>query len=250
MRLVDLSTLIEDTDRSPVDRTGITYRDHKEGARAIEALFSLPPSMLRNNEGWAVEEFNYFHTHSCTHVDAPYHYNSVIQGKPAQTIDELPLEWFYNDAVVLDMAHKARGDAMTPHDAERALEVMDYTLKPLNIVLVRTGCDEHYGKPDYMTYGCGVSQEATEWLFEQGIRVMGIDAWGWDAPLDMQAARAKEEDRDGVFWAAHQADLPYSQIERLVNLHLLPAHGFKIACFPLKIKAASAAPARVVAMVP
>ena len=32
--------------------------------------------------------------------------------------------------------------------------------------------------------------EATRWLYEQGVRVMGIDAWGWDAPLDKQAAEA------------------------------------------------------------
>jgi kynurenine formamidase len=52
-----------------------------------------------------------------------------------------------------------------------------------------------------------------------------------------------------VFWAAHQADLPYSQIERLVNLGELPSTGFQVACFPLKIVGASAAPARVVALV-
>ena len=75
---------------------------------------------------------------------------------------------------------------------------------------------------------------ATRWLFERGVRVMGIDAWGWDAPLHMQAQQAIERDEPGVFWAAHQADLPYSQIERLVNLDQLPPTGFKVACFPLQ----------------
>ncbi len=50
------------------------------------------------------------------------------------------------------------------------------------------------------------------------------------------------------FWAAHQSDLPDSQIERLVNLGSLPPSGFKVACFPLKIQGGSAGPARVVAM--
>ena len=79
--------------------------------------------------------------------------------------------------------------------------------------------------------------------------MMGIDAWGWDAPLHMQAAEATERDEPGVFWASHQADLPYSQIERLVGLDQLPATGFKVACFPLRIVDGSAAPARVVAIV-
>ena len=87
------------------------------------------------------------------------------------------------------------------------------------------------------------------WLYEQGVRVMGIDAWGWDAPLYMQAERAKESGEKGVFWAAHQVDLPYSQIERLFNLGALPPEGFQVACFPLRIVGASAAPARVVAIV-
>jgi kynurenine formamidase len=65
----------------------------------------------------------------------------------------------------------------------------------------------------------------------------------------MQAQQAVERDEQGVFWAAHQADLPYSQIERLVNLDQLPATGFKVACFPLRLVGGSAAPARVVAIV-
>jgi kynurenine formamidase len=93
-----------------------------------------------------------------------------------------------------------------------------------------------------------VTAEATRWLFDRGVRVMGIDAWGWDAPLHMQAERAKERDEAGIFWAAHQADIPYCQIERLANLGALPQTGFDVACFPLKIVGGSAAPARVVAM--
>ena len=79
---------------------------------------------------------------------------------------------------------------------------------------------------------------------------MGIDAWGWDAPLHMQAERAKSSGEPGVFWEAHQADLPYSQLERLMNLGALPPTGFTVSCFPLKIEGASGAPARVVAHVP
>jgi kynurenine formamidase len=100
-----------------------------------------------------------------------------------------------------------------------------------------------------MLRGCGVTAEATRWLYEQGVRVMGIDAWGWDAPLDKQATVALERDQPGIFWAAHQVDLPYSQIERLANLGALPPTGFTVACFPLKIRRASAGLARVVALV-
>jgi kynurenine formamidase len=119
-----------------------------------------------------------------------------------------------------------------------------------DIVLVRTGRDAFYGQPDYIARGPGVTAEATHWLYERGVRVMGIDAWGWDGPLHLQAQEALERDQPGIFWAAHQADIPYSQIERLVNLGELPPAGFQVACFPLRIVGASAAPARVVALVP
>jgi kynurenine formamidase len=65
----------------------------------------------------------------------------------------------------------------------------------------------------------------------------------------MQAEEAKQRNEKGILWAAHQVDRPYSQIERLTNLAALPKTGFQVACFPLKIKGASAAPARVVALV-
>jgi kynurenine formamidase len=64
------------------------------------------------------------------------------------------------------------------------------------------------------------------------------------------AEEAKRTGKPGIFWAAHQVDLDYCQIERLCNLGALPDEGFQVACFPLRIEGASAAPARVVAIVP
>ena len=103
---------------------------------------------------------------------------------------------------------------------------------------------------DYVGRGPGVTVAATRWLFDRGVRVTGIDAWGWDQPPWMQAERARELDAPGVFWAAHQAGLPSCQIERLTNLAALPPTGFQVACFPLRVAGGSAGPARVVAIVP
>ncbi len=252
MHIVDLSTLIAPSPEGtpPFERTDIAYSAHAGGAAQAQAILKVPPSVFRHEEGWATEEFTKFGTHNSTHVDAPWHYNSEIGGQRAQTIDELLLEWFYGDGVVLDMRHKADGEAMTMEEAQAELKRIGYTLKPLDIVLVRTGRDEFYGRPDYIFRGCGVTAEATRWLYEQGIRVMGIDAWGWDAPLDKQAKEALTKQQSGIFWAAHQVDLPYAQIERLMNLGELPAFGFKVACFPLKIKGGSAGPTRAVAILP
>ena len=231
-------------------RTDIEYRDHAQGAKDIEALLGVPARLLRNGEGWAVETLKTFGTHNSTHVDAPWHYNSTVGGERAQTIDELPLEWFFGPGIVLDVTGKADGDPMTAGDAQAALAAAGHELKPRDIVLVRTGRDAFYGEPDYMARGPGVTFEATKWLYEQGVRVMGIDAWGWDAPLHLQAQEAVARDEPAIFWAAHQANLAYCQIERLFNLGALPSTGFTVACFPLKIVGGSAGPARAVAILP
>jgi kynurenine formamidase len=247
-RFVDLSAPIVASPPGTPDllRTEIELRDHARGAADIEALLGVPANLLRNGEGWAVEEFTKLGTHNTTHVDAPWHYNSTIRGERAQTIDELPLDWFLAPGVVLDFTAKADGDAVTAAEVEAELGRVGHDLRERDIVLVRTGRDEFLGAPDYMIRGPGVTAEATHWLFDRGVRVMGIDAWGWDAPLNLQAEQARERDEQGIFWAAHQADLPYCQIERLAGLGALPATGFEVSCFPLKVVGGSAGPARVV----
>ena len=252
MRIIDLSAPIapSPSDAAPFERVEIRYTSHAEGAAQVQAMLHVPPHLLRGGEGWAVEEFTKLGTHSVTHVDAPWHYNSTIQGQRAAAIDELPLEWFFSDGVVLAMTHKADGERVEVGDVEAALAVIGYALKPLDIVLVRTGRDASYGQSDYVLRGCAVTPGATRWLYERGVRVMGIDAWGWDGPLDRQAREALVRQQPGVFWAAHQCDLPYAQIERLVNLGALPPFGFKVACFPLKVRGGMHGPTRAVAILP
>jgi kynurenine formamidase len=252
VRLVDLSAPIR---QSPPEtpaplRTDIEYSDHAQGAAQIEALLGVPARLLRDEEGWAVETFTRFGTHNSTHVDAPWHYNSRIAGARAQTIDELPLDWFFGPGVVLDMTAKGDGETVEVADVEAELERIGHSLGERHIVLVRSGRDASLDDPAYVGLGPSVTLETTRWLFDRGVRVMGIDAWGWDGPLYGQAHDALERDEPGIFWAAHQADLPYAQIERLAGLGELPPSGFRVACFPLRIEGAGAAPARVVAIVP
>ncbi len=160
----------------------------------------------------------------------------------------MPLEWFFGPGVVLDFARRADGETISAPDLARALQDVGHQLRVGDIVLIRTGRDAFYAEPDYISRGPGVSAEATGWLYENGVRVMGIDAWGWDRPLHLQAQEAIGRGETGIFWAAHQAGLRYSQIERLVGLDQLPPTGFTVACFPLRVVGASAAPARVVAI--
>lgn len=252
MRFIDLSVTLEnDGDWAPWwARNRVKYQGHRFGAFAIRLLFKLSPEFLRHGLGWANDVIK-ISTHGTTHLDAPWHYSPSSEGRPARTIDEVPLEWCHGDGVVLDMRHKQHGDAISVADIKNALAKINYVIKPMDIVLIQTGSDRLIGSPDYFTQGTGVSAAATRWLLEQGVKVTGIDAWGWDLPLPVQARLAKERGKTNVFWEAHYvgAEKEYCHLERLTNLDQLPASGFKIACFPLKVKGGSAGPARVVAMV-
>ena len=251
MHIIDLSATIATSHAGTPEysRSEIQYQTHADGA-AQAALLNVPAHLFRHSEGWATECITRLETHGTTHVDAPWHYNSLIEGVKAQTIDELPLEWFFGNGVKLDFHAKEDGDAVTIEDMEKELKRISYSLKPYDIVLIYTGRDVYYHSPDYFFKGCGVTAEATRWLYDAGIRMMGIDAWGWDMPLHLQAEKARAENKEGSFWSAHQIGVPYSHMERLVNLAALPPTGFQVACFPLKIQGASAAPARVVAILP
>ena len=252
MRVIDLSVPLEDNkDYAPrAMRTRVQRQGHRFGAFAIWLLFGLTPKYLRGGLGWANDTIA-LSTHGTTHVDAPWHYAPTTEGRKARTIDELPLEWFYGDGVVLDFRRKVHGEAIEVADLEAALADIGYTIKPRDIVLIRTGGDRWLDSPRYFTHGPGVSPAATRWLIDRGVKVMGIDGWGWDVALPVQAERAKATGRDDIFWSAHYVgiDKEYCQIERLANLGALPPFGFKVCAFPLKVAGGSAGPARVVALI-
>jgi len=135
-------------------------------------------------------------------------------------------------------------------DLDDFLKKNELTLNPEMIVLINTGMDKFNGTKDFHKIGTGMSAEATEWLIDQGIKIMGIDSWGWDLPLPYMLKKAKETKNPELFWEAHLVGRhkEYCHMEQLVNLNALPYTGFKVAVFPLKIVGASAAPARVVAI--
>jgi kynurenine formamidase len=207
---------------------------------------------LPGGVGWAVEHLT-LTTHSGTHLDAPYHYHPTMdRGKPSLTIDEIPLEWCFSDGVLLDFRHKPDGAEITSEEVEKELERIKYEIKPLDIVLIQTGADAAWGTPEYPTKGAGMTRESTLFLTERGVKVTGIDAWSWDRPLPYLAKEFKATKDPKVIWGAHfaGAEIGYCHMQKLANLSAIGRpHGFKVCCFPVKIKRASAGWVRPVAMI-
>ncbi len=248
--IIDLSVSIAQTPPGSMLKVDIQYLSHEDGTRLHGAFFGLKPEDLPEGRFAAVENVS-LTTHSGTHLDAPYHYGPMSEGRPSRTIDQIPLEWCFSDGVVLDFRDKSAGEEIGVEDVRRALDRIDYTLKPFDIVLFMTGATRHYGEPDYMNIHPGATRESTLWLVDQGIKVTGIDAWGWDRPFDVMVDEVKRGVK-GRVWAAHYAgkEREYCHVENLANLDRIPRpYGFKVAVFPVKIERAGGGWVRAVAIV-
>ena len=249
-QIIDLSVPLSQTPPESMLKVDIQYIDHKEGTRIFGSFFGLKEEDFPEGSFSAVEKLT-LTTHSGTHLDAPWHYWPTSEGKPARTIDQIPLEWCYSDGVVLDVTHRKPGEEITVGDFEKALLKIRYPLKPYDIVLVMTGASRYYGQPDYMKMHPGVTREATLWLIDRGVKVMGIDAWGWDKPFDAMIEDVRKGKKEKL-WAAHYVgrEREYCHIENLTNLEQIPhPFGFKVAVFPVKIEKAGGGWVRAVAIV-
>jgi kynurenine formamidase len=253
-RIIDLSVPLENNPFAdpPGNHPAIEYRTHREGAREIVKFFpGLKESDLPDGEGWAIEWIK-LSTHNTTHLDAPYHFASTMdRGKRAITIDEVPLEWCLNPGVKLDFRHFPDGYVATAKDVETELKRIGHTLAPFEIVVVNTSAGEAYGGPDYVARGCGMGREATLYLLERGIRVTGTDGWSWDAPFIHTMRKYAATGDAALIWEGHKAgrEIGYCHLEKLHNLEQLPATGFVVSCFPVKVKGGSAGWTRAVAII-
>jgi kynurenine formamidase len=253
-RLIDISVAIEAGIRSdpPGLEPQITYRDHQQTLGQLLAFFpGLGAADLPDGEAWAIEQVA-LTTHNGTHLDAPWHYASTMsQGQRASTIDQIPLDWCFQRGVKLDFRRLEDGHVVTPDDIERELLRIGHDLRPLDIVLMNTAAGSRYGADDYVDRGCGCGREGTLWLLERGVRVTGTDVWSWDAPFTFTTRRYRQTGDARLIWEGHEAgrEIGYCHLEKLANLDRLPATGFDVCCFPVKIKDASAGWTRAVAIV-
>ena len=134
-------------------------------------------------------------------------------------------------------------------EVEAELARIGHDLQPFDIILVQSGA--LYGTDNFTDQGCGMGAEATLYLTERGVKVVGTDAWSWDAPFSHTARRWAEAHDPSIIWEGHKAGRirPYYQIEKLTNLAALPPTGWTLSCFPVKIERASAGWIRAVALV-
>jgi kynurenine formamidase len=256
-RFIDLSVSFEDRPMSPPHhQPKIEYTDHEASFDAFSRAFGgVRKEDLPEGKAWAVERVT-LSTHAGTHMDAPWHYHPTTnhrnkaEGEPAATIDQVPLDYCFRPGVKLDFRAFDAGYVATPQDIDTELKRVGYALQPYDIVLVNTRAGTRHKDMDYADTACGLGRAATLHLLDQGVKVVGTDSYSWDPAFKSVAQRYKETGDPSLLWEGHKAgrELPYWQMEKLCNLELLPAFGFTVACFPVKIHRASAGWTRAVAI--
>ncbi|MFE9355576.1 cyclase family protein [Streptomyces olivaceoviridis] len=245
-RLIDLSVPVLDgpSEATPVE---VDLIDHASAPAAL----GLTPGDFPEGEAITNETVT-LTTHTGTHMDAPLHYGATSGGRPAAAIDEVPLEWCYAPGVRLDLRHVPPGAGITAADIEDAFAKIPHEPCPGDIVLIWTGADRLWGTDAYRAQHPGMTRESTAWLVERGIRVIGIDSWGFDRPFGAMIGDYRETGDNAFLWPAHLygREQPYCQLEKLAHLDELPAAtGFTVACFPVRLTGLGAGWTRVVAIV-
>lgn len=253
-RIIDLSNFLENdvpADPAPM-RPHIKYLTHQETVGHILPQFPGLTAQELPGGGYCALEQVTLSTHNGTHLDAPWHYHPTMNnGERAITIDEVPLEWCMQPGVKLDFRHFPDGYLVKAGDIETELQRIGHRLRPLEIVLVNTRAGTTYGTPDYVDSGCGMGAEATLYLLERGVRLTGTDGWSWDAPFSHTARKYAQTRDASLVWEGHKAGrkIGYCHLEKLHNLESLPASGFTVICFPVKVRGGSAGWTRAVAVV-
>ncbi len=264
MNILDLSLPIDDK-AFEVHSLEIERITHKAGVEKFNRVimgktlmgkirYALGKRIVRKedlpDEEFLSLEIVHAPVHIGTHLDYSFHYGSKSENRPSKTAEEIPLEYCYQNGVRLNLSHKKPNEVITAFDLGTALTKINYQLKPKDIVLIYTGADKFFGSPKYFSDYPGIDPSAIDYLLDKGVKIFGVDTMGIDRPYRFMLKEFLEKKDSKALYPAHfyGRKKEFIHIERLSNLDQLPDSGFKVVCFPVKIKNTGAAWARVVAI--
>lgn len=170
-------------------------------------------------------------THVGTHVDAPRHF--ITEGK---TIDELSLDRFAGEGVVLDVS-KDEPVEITVYDVETTAGAV----RDGDIVLLYTGWEDKYGTPEYDPHPW-VSEDLAQWFVDKKVKLLGVDNITPDIP-------GPHRPEGWLEFPVHRTLLGNGVLiaEHLCNLAPLTGQRLEIQGLPVPIDGGDGAPARFVA---
>ncbi len=226
MQLIDLSRDIHHKMQRLPNHSSIivtSYGTHDEVREAEGVKFSSASLALVMGD------------HAGTHVDAPAHFDA---SPDAKTIDQMPLENFFTEAVCLDLSHKPLKSDISIADLEAAERAAGVEIKPRDTVLLHMDFYRRcHGTPGFITDFPGLTKESAKWLGDKGILMFGVEAVSPGRP-----------GRNNFEVHLLCRDMGFTHMEGLCNLDKLVGKGrFRFIGFPLKIRGGTAGPIRAVA---
>lgn len=173
--------------------------------------------------------------HGPTHSDAVWEY---LPSGP--TIEKMPMEYFWGDAICLDVTDVRYPAYIEPDDLQAALDKAGLDIRKGDIVLLYTGhYDRTYGTDAWYGPYTGVSRAAAEWLAQKGVVNIGVDQQAIDlTPDDLEFSGHHVCGKYGI-----------TNTENLRNLDKVAGKRFLYMGLPLKIRAGSGSPVRATAFV-
>lgn len=167
------------------------------------------------------------YSHTGTHIDSPAH---LLEN--GTSLDKLPPEHFYGQAIVLDVSGLA-GEEIFLND----INCFKNQIQDLDFVIFYTGWYHKWGKPDYFSGFPVPALEVADYLVSCGIKGVGMDT------ISIDHIHTTD-------YKIHKTLLSNNIIiiENLTNLQNLAEKIFTIACFPLKILDTDGSPVRAIAI--
>jgi arylformamidase len=160
-------------------------------------------------------------------MESPYHYL-----KDGEDVALIPLARLVCEATLVDLQHKAIGEAITRQD----MMAFDADIQAGDAVLIYTGLGDNYRTPrahdrPYFT------EDAILWLCEKQIALLGVDCSGI-------------EKRDAPEQPAHKTLFSHGipLIEHLAHLERLSTRRFLLIAVPMRVHGMDASPVSVVAL--
>lgn len=200
------------------------HASHDETAPRFDSGFSF------QTKGFLLNDNGPTHVDSFSHLDPD---------PAASTIDQMPLDLFYGDAVCIDVTGAAPRTDIPVQRVQQGLDGAGLEVRPGDIVLFYTGTFTAYGgTKQYVSEFPGLGADVADWIVERQVKSFGVDTCTPDNPTSR-------------IYPIHMMGRKHhiTHYENLANLDQIAGKRFTFVGFPLRLKGAHGGPTRAVAII-
>jgi kynurenine formamidase len=199
------------------------HASHEETAVRFEGGFSFQTTGLLVNDNGP------------THVDS---FSHLDPDPGALTIDRMPLDLFYGEAICLDVSGCEPRTDIEPAHLDHALARSGLELRRGDVLLLYTATyNRHRGTKAYLTDFPGLGEAASQWIVDMGVKTFGVDSPTPDNPISKTYPCHMMCRRAGI-----------THYENLANLDQVAGRRFTFIGLPLKIRGGHGGPTRAAAL--